>query len=526
MWGAVAWHYAVVLLIAAHTSSAAFVNRTIDDNDGAVTYFPTPRWSQGASCSDCTIRPDSSRARDGTWHIATYDAPNGAFPFIEIQFTGTAIYVYNILSDRVAGEVTNTYLTFFWDGKHDSGSDFVWDSGDSRSFRYDQIVYYIEGLENGAHTLRIQPRDSRSSLIMFDYALVTTDEEVDQGAAPTPTHPIPITDTPTKTLPPATTPTRTLTSTDTTTSSSTVQRPASISTGPTPPSSGSQSTISSEPSDSSDSSNSSHSQSQSSTDGSPDLSTSSATSETSSATPTALVGATTSGNAPSAGVIAGAVVGGIVALVLAILGAILLRRRTRALPVVPVRDDKLLWASKSGPDDSYHKPNLPPEPSSASVLLITPGNRSRTTSLSQGRATGTEVSYGASSESHYATTPLSPSTYGMTPNRDFDQVYSTTSSPAPTGPEVSGGRGSLEKSSAGPTTTHVLVADGGAESLSPPHAPTPGHEPSSVGSTTESPSEQPPTVVNVALQAQLAALQEEVARLREHFDAPPRYEQV
>ncbi|KAI0714737.1 hypothetical protein C8Q76DRAFT_727907 [Earliella scabrosa] len=495
MWGAVAWHYAVVLLIAAHTSSAAFVNRTIDDNDGAVTYFPPPRWSQGASCSDCTIRPDSSRARDGTWHIATYDAPNGAFPFIEIQFTGTAIYVYNILSDRVAGEVTNTYLTFFWDGKHDSGSDFVWDSGDSRSFRYDQIVYYIEGLENGAHTLRIQPRDSRSSLIMFDYALVTTDEEVDQGAAPTPTHPIPITDTPTKTLPPATTPTRTSTSTDTTTSSSTVQRPASVSTGPTPPSSGSQSTISSH------SSHSSYSQSQSSTDGSPDLSASSATSETSSATPTALVGATTSGNAPSAGVIAGAVVGGIVALVLAILGAILLRRRTRALPVVPVRDDNLLWASKSGPDDSYHKPNLPPEPSSASFLLISPGNRSRTTSLSQGRATGTEVSYGASSESHYATTPLSPSTYGMTPNRDFDQVYSTTSSPAPTGPEVSGGRGSLEKSSA-------------------------GHEPSSVGSTTESPSEQPPTVVNVALQAQLAALQEEVARLREHFDAPPRYEQV
>lgn len=172
-------HCALVLLIAARSVYTA-VNRTIDDSDATITYLPSGQWSQRGSCSDCTVSPDSSRAQGGTWHSATYRADDGAPPSIEVQFTGTGLFLYNILATPSSGSTdADTHLQFYWDGTYDEGSDFDWESAWGSSggadFQYDQLVYYITGLEQGQHTVRVQPKVDRDSLILFDYAEYTTD---------------------------------------------------------------------------------------------------------------------------------------------------------------------------------------------------------------------------------------------------------------------------------------------------------------------------------------------------------------
>jgi hypothetical protein len=74
-------------------SSAVLVNRTIDDQYGdPITstfpvYSPIGDWQQGANCSDCAIKPDVSKAFDGTWHDSTF-YPGSTPKSVSVTFNG------------------------------------------------------------------------------------------------------------------------------------------------------------------------------------------------------------------------------------------------------------------------------------------------------------------------------------------------------------------------------------------------------------------------------------------------------
>jgi hypothetical protein len=60
---------------------AGAVNITIDDQNRDATtgaklsYQPAEQWSFGPQCSDCSIKPDMSKAFDRTWHDVTQQSP-------------------------------------------------------------------------------------------------------------------------------------------------------------------------------------------------------------------------------------------------------------------------------------------------------------------------------------------------------------------------------------------------------------------------------------------------------------------
>jgi hypothetical protein len=80
-----------------HTTSAILVNRTIDDQFGDPitgtypTYSPAEDWRPGANCSDCSVRPDVTKAFDGTWHDSTY-YPGDAPRTVTVTFSGTLYF--------------------------------------------------------------------------------------------------------------------------------------------------------------------------------------------------------------------------------------------------------------------------------------------------------------------------------------------------------------------------------------------------------------------------------------------------
>ena len=93
------WNFQLVL--------AGIVNRTIDDGFGdsdtlrKVTYLPTTSsvW-QNASCTGCSIRPDTSRAFKGTYTAATYNPQLGSMS-ITMKFNGKLFgYLLSISSSR------------------------------------------------------------------------------------------------------------------------------------------------------------------------------------------------------------------------------------------------------------------------------------------------------------------------------------------------------------------------------------------------------------------------------------------
>ena len=90
------WHFLAPAL-------AGIVNRTIDDGYGdsdtrrLVTYLPnTSSVWQDATCSGCSIRPDTSRAFKGTYTAATYN-PGLSSMSITMKFNGQSISCFSSL---------------------------------------------------------------------------------------------------------------------------------------------------------------------------------------------------------------------------------------------------------------------------------------------------------------------------------------------------------------------------------------------------------------------------------------------
>ena len=105
-------------------SLAQLSNRTIDDNFGDSVTGALPQfegdWRTQATC-DCSVDLDSSKLFRGTWHGAIARQSSNQTPSVTLQFTGVAIYVFNVLAydNSEASLPINADMTFYLDDELD-----------------------------------------------------------------------------------------------------------------------------------------------------------------------------------------------------------------------------------------------------------------------------------------------------------------------------------------------------------------------------------------------------------------------
>ncbi|KAG6915336.1 hypothetical protein DXG01_012108 [Tephrocybe rancida] len=158
------------------TTGAAITNRTIDDTVGDLvtgvkpTYLPYA-W-QTPACGGCAVKPPLDDVFLGTYSALTYMQEN--FPSMSIQFSfkGTAIYVYFILANNVAPQVTTeTLANFTLDGQLVSTFNHI--PSNSPDYQFNSLVFSKDGLSNVQHTLSISTTGNRHLYTNFDYAHYT-----------------------------------------------------------------------------------------------------------------------------------------------------------------------------------------------------------------------------------------------------------------------------------------------------------------------------------------------------------------
>ncbi|KAH9897651.1 hypothetical protein C8Q73DRAFT_365563 [Cubamyces lactineus] len=167
-------------LPSALVASALRVNHTIDDQStlypNFFTHIPSEgSWSSGQTCTSCSIHPgiiDPTEAYDGTWTYTAY-VP-GDTKLIQATFNGTAVYVYNILANRVPDAATFMNLSFSIDGVY--RGQFIHIPDSSTTVLYNVSVFAADNLENSLHTLSITVQGQNASHVMFDYLVYTTEE--------------------------------------------------------------------------------------------------------------------------------------------------------------------------------------------------------------------------------------------------------------------------------------------------------------------------------------------------------------
>ena len=174
------WAHFLLLCLSAYLppSAAANTNITIDDQEvgsQAPSYAPSGDWATGQTCATCALNSsiiDVSRTFDRSWHDSTYH-PGSAPGVITATFTGTAVYVFNIIANNFGGITTFTNLTFYIDNEL-VGSYKHTPTNDS-SILYQVPVYTNSSLANQEHFLRIvNGGGPNASLILFDFIAYTT----------------------------------------------------------------------------------------------------------------------------------------------------------------------------------------------------------------------------------------------------------------------------------------------------------------------------------------------------------------
>ena len=171
------------------------VNITVDDSFGDPTtgvppqYSGTTRdqWNAGSptssdNCTNCVARPaslDLNQVYKQTWHDSAI-VYNTRWS-ITIQFTGSAVYVFNILPNtlRVSSPssvfTVNADIIFQIDGE--DVFHFARIADYSNTILYNQLVYSNTSLDHGPHTLTMTPGGSSDSAILFDYLIYTTESD-------------------------------------------------------------------------------------------------------------------------------------------------------------------------------------------------------------------------------------------------------------------------------------------------------------------------------------------------------------
>ncbi|KAL5523488.1 hypothetical protein ACEPAG_7661 [Sanghuangporus baumii] len=175
---------------------AAPTNVTIDDTNGdavtgaQITYNPAPAWQAGQSCQNCTAKLDGNQAYDGTWHDASYNPPGGLSNYYpgtiisaSADFTGTAVYIYCILTRSNSSPDGNTDMTFYVDDQ-EVGSFSLPSDGDN-SYQYNQAVFSWSGLDGSTnHNVRLESGHSgQQALVLLDRIVYTTDDSSTSSSA-------------------------------------------------------------------------------------------------------------------------------------------------------------------------------------------------------------------------------------------------------------------------------------------------------------------------------------------------------
>ncbi|KAJ7138208.1 hypothetical protein C8R44DRAFT_767033, partial [Mycena epipterygia] len=201
------WSHFFLLSLCLHSVFAKLVTTIIDDafpgdTQSSISYTPPNVWVIGSATNNGRIKPDASQALDGTWHDATDDTTpdhDGTTPlFMGVNFQGTGIDVRciipNNLNDPSIPPFTGTKsnYSFFIDSvpqnrnfEHQAGT-----TGDA--FNYNVSVFSTNTLSNGPHTLKLLlnggPEVNGSVLLLFDYAIITSDDGTgDSGSSSTTT---------------------------------------------------------------------------------------------------------------------------------------------------------------------------------------------------------------------------------------------------------------------------------------------------------------------------------------------------
>ncbi|TCD59919.1 hypothetical protein EIP91_011189 [Steccherinum ochraceum] len=308
-------------------------NVTIDDQYGdeatgaQVTYAPAELWTQGNGCGGCSAKPDASQAYHGTWHDGLFAPSQNKQPLtVTFTFTGTAVYLFNILPQQ---KPTSAEVSL--DGRVVKQISITEDV--SSQFVYNVPMFAMDGIANGQHTVTLTTTGNQDSLMLFDYAVYTTEDSPPSSpppSSPPPSSPSPPSD-PSSPSPPASPASPSSPASSSPGSPSSPASPSSPSSSPSPSSPSSPSNPSNPSNPSSPSSASSHDSSSSDPSGSSGSSPSSPSdpsSPSSSSSPplTPVAAAAQEHHRSNLGAIVGGVVGGIVLLVLCLLALVLWRR--------------------------------------------------------------------------------------------------------------------------------------------------------------------------------------------------------
>ncbi|KAJ7027003.1 hypothetical protein C8F04DRAFT_1399671 [Mycena alexandri] len=194
-----------LLFLSLPAAIAALVTTILDDafagdSQSSITYSPSNVWVVGSSTNHGRISPDPTQAFDSTWHDATDDTtPNhdGTTPlFIEVNFQGTGIDIRCIIANNLADPSippftgTKANYSFFMDNVPQN-KDFLHEAGTTGdAFLYNTSVFATNGLSAASHTLKLLlnggPEVDGSVLLLFDYAIVTSDDESTGAETATP----------------------------------------------------------------------------------------------------------------------------------------------------------------------------------------------------------------------------------------------------------------------------------------------------------------------------------------------------
>ncbi|EDR06589.1 uncharacterized protein LACBIDRAFT_328847 [Laccaria bicolor S238N-H82] len=185
--------YALIIIHLSRSNvAAAIVNGTIDDQFGdsvthqRVDYYPSQNvWDDQTCGSDkCDIVLDRSQVFDNTYTAGTYDPAKVGSIGINMQFTGTAIYVFFIIANFLHGPTLNS-ANFSVDGKPPVLFATTIPVTPTVIPHYDVLVFSLTNLSSALHTLNISTTGPTTSYVNFDYAIYTYDDGIATTSPPT-----------------------------------------------------------------------------------------------------------------------------------------------------------------------------------------------------------------------------------------------------------------------------------------------------------------------------------------------------
>ncbi|KIP04305.1 hypothetical protein PHLGIDRAFT_201552 [Phlebiopsis gigantea 11061_1 CR5-6] len=160
---------------------AQLSNHTVDDGGadsftGAmISYSNYTEWNFGPRCVACIAHLDPEKVHNHTWHDATYDGSEDIFSLPQnatFKFTGSALYVYGVISNTVdITGTSNTGISFFID--NESVGQFSHFSDGSNAYKYHVLLYANTSLPHKEHCFKLQNGHigGSASLILLDYII-------------------------------------------------------------------------------------------------------------------------------------------------------------------------------------------------------------------------------------------------------------------------------------------------------------------------------------------------------------------